>query len=144
MDHIDEHLATVAIDNEYPLAIKAALAIGKKTLNRYYDKTDHSEVFRIAMGMHFLTLPSFFSYLLLVLHPRHKLQYFKNAGWQDEWIERAEEIVRMVFDLSYGSIDTSWATSGETQSKVCVSKFILYNALLFTIGCIVRVSEHLR
>ena len=144
MDHIDEHLATAAIDNEYPLAIKAALAIGKKTLNRYYDKTDHSKVFRIAMGMHFLTLLLFFSYLLLVLHPRHKLQYFKNAGWQDEWIERAEEIVCMVFDLLYGSIDTSWATSGETQSKVCVSKFILYNALLFTIGCIVRVSEHLQ
>jgi hypothetical protein len=62
MDHIDEHLATAAIDrvNKYPLAIKAALAIGKKTLNRYYDKTDHSEVFRIAMGMYFLALPIFF------------------------------------------------------------------------------------
>jgi hypothetical protein len=60
MDHIDEHLATAAIDNEYPLAIKAALAIGKKTLNRYYDKTDHSKVFRIAMGMYFLALPLFF------------------------------------------------------------------------------------
>ena len=144
MDHINEHLATAAINNDYPLAIKAALAIGKKTLNQYYDKTNHSEVFRIAMGMHFLTFLPFFSYLLLVLHPCHKLQYFKNAGWQDEWIERAEEIVCMVFDLLYGSIDTSWATSGETQSKVCVSKFILYNALLFTIGCIVRVSEHLQ
>jgi hypothetical protein len=54
MDHIDEHLATAAIDNKYSLAIKAALAVGKKTLNRYYDKTDQSEVFRIAMGMTFL------------------------------------------------------------------------------------------
>lgn len=60
MDHIDEHLATAAIDNKYPLAIKAALAIGKKTLNRYYDKSDQSEVFRIAMGMYFLALPYFF------------------------------------------------------------------------------------
>ena len=60
MDHIDEHLATAAIDNKYLLAIKAALAIGKKTLNHYYNKTDHSEVFRIAMGMYFLTLPLFF------------------------------------------------------------------------------------
>ena len=84
MDHIDEHLITATIDNEYPLAIKAALVIGKKTLNRYYDKTDQSEVFRIAMGMYFLALPLFFSYLWLVLHPHHKLRYFKNAGWQDE------------------------------------------------------------
>jgi hypothetical protein len=60
MDHIDEHLATAAIDNEYPLAIKVALAIGKKTLNCYYNKTDHSEVFRIAMGMYFFTLLLFF------------------------------------------------------------------------------------
>jgi hypothetical protein len=49
MDHIDKTLAT-ATENNYPLAIKAALIIGKKTLYRYYDKTDHSEVFRIAMG----------------------------------------------------------------------------------------------
>ncbi len=56
MDHIDEHLATAALNSAYPLAIKAALAVGKRTLNRYYDKTDHSEVFRIAMGKFSLTI----------------------------------------------------------------------------------------
>ena len=50
MDHIDQHLATAALNEDYPTSIKAALAIGKTTLNRYYNKTDHSEVFRIAMG----------------------------------------------------------------------------------------------
>jgi hypothetical protein len=50
MDHIDEHLATAVISNKYCPAIKAALAIGKKTINQYYDKTDHSEVFRIVMS----------------------------------------------------------------------------------------------
>lgn len=60
MDHIDEHLATAAIDYEYPLAIKAALALGKKTLNCYYDKSDQSEVFRIAMGTYFLLFHFFF------------------------------------------------------------------------------------
>ena len=129
MDHIDEHLATATIDNKYPLVIKAALVIGKRTLNHYYDKTDHSEVFRIVMGSHFFMLLHFFSYLLLVLHPCHKLQYFENAGWQDEWIERAEEIVCMEFDLSYGSMDMSWATSGEPQlakSKVCAPTLSSY------------------
>jgi hypothetical protein len=123
MDHIDEHLATAALDNEYPLIIKAALAIGKKTLNRYYGKMDHSEVFRIAMGTRCLTVTSpGLSYLLLVLHPHHKLQYFRNAGWEDNWIERAEEIVCTQFDLSYGSLDTSWATSQRprlAKAKVC-------------------------
>jgi hypothetical protein len=51
MDHLDEHLTNAALNSKYPVSIKAAIAIGKKTLNRYYDKTDHSEVFRIAMGM---------------------------------------------------------------------------------------------
>ena len=60
MDHIDKHLATAAMNNKYPLAIKAAIAIGKKTLNHYYDKTDHSEVFRIAMSICFLIIPPFF------------------------------------------------------------------------------------
>ena len=53
MDHIDEHLATAALNADYPKAIKAALAIGKTTLNRYYNKTDHLEIFRIAMGIIF-------------------------------------------------------------------------------------------
>jgi hypothetical protein len=38
-----------------------------------------------------------------VLHPRHKLQYFKTAGWQDEWIQTAEGLVRDEFERSYAS-----------------------------------------
>jgi hypothetical protein len=60
MDHINEHLTTAAIDNCYPLAIKAALAISKKALNCYYDKTDNSEVFRIAMGTNSLFILNLF------------------------------------------------------------------------------------
>jgi hypothetical protein len=123
MDHIDEHLATAATNRRYPPAIKAALAIGKKTLNRYYNKTDHSEVYRIAMGMYLLfDSMILLSYILLVLHPRHKLKYFKNVGWEQEWIDRAEEIVRTEFDKSYGSLDAAWVDSlagKESQSRVC-------------------------
>lgn len=50
MDHIDTYLATATQDTKYPVSIRAALAIGKQTLNRYYNKTDHSEIYRIAMG----------------------------------------------------------------------------------------------
>ena len=55
MDHLDEHLTSAAISHKYDPAIRAAVAIGKKTLNRYYDRTDHSELYRIAMGMYLLT-----------------------------------------------------------------------------------------
>lgn len=52
MDHIDKVLATSS-DSPYKfsVAIRVALAIGKKVMNKYYNKTDHSEVYRIAMGM---------------------------------------------------------------------------------------------
>jgi hypothetical protein len=110
MDHIDEHLATAATSPKYSPAIKAALAIGKKTINRYYDKTDHSEVFRIAMGTWY-TLIHNSTNNILVLHPRHKLQYFKNAGWSAEWIETAKALVRDEFDRSYASLDTGSALS---------------------------------
>jgi hypothetical protein len=50
MDHMDELLSTNSLDAKYEPSIRAALGIAKKTLNRYYDKTDSSEVYRIAMG----------------------------------------------------------------------------------------------
>lgn len=52
MDHIDQHLATAASGNKYNPAIKATLTMGKRTTNRYYDWTDHSEVYRIAMSIY--------------------------------------------------------------------------------------------
>jgi hypothetical protein len=38
-------------------AIWAALSLAKKTLKRYYNLTDNSEVYRIAMGMFSLLMP---------------------------------------------------------------------------------------
>jgi hypothetical protein len=66
MDHLDKHLTNAALNPKYPMSIKATIAIGKKTLNRYYDKTDHSEVFRIAIDIVsfiilFLSLTNFLS-----------------------------------------------------------------------------------
>jgi hypothetical protein len=40
-----------------------------------------------------------------VLHPRHKLSYFKQAGWPTEWINAAEGIVRAEFKRSYAVND---------------------------------------
>ena len=50
MDKIDEVLATNSLNPKYSAAIVAALSIGKKTLNRYYEKTDLSHIYRIAMS----------------------------------------------------------------------------------------------
>jgi hypothetical protein len=53
MDLIDEHVTTRSLDPKLDTAIRASLGLAKKTLNRYYTKTDDSEVYRIAMGERF-------------------------------------------------------------------------------------------
>ncbi|KAF8225689.1 hypothetical protein L208DRAFT_1305354 [Tricholoma matsutake] len=77
MDYINDHLSAQANDCSLSPTIKASLGLRKKTLNRYYLLTDSSEVYHIAM----------------VLHPRHKLLYFKSAKWEQEWIDTAKELV---------------------------------------------------
>ncbi|KAG1904131.1 uncharacterized protein F5891DRAFT_977614 [Suillus fuscotomentosus] len=64
-------------------SIHVAAGLAKKTLNRYYELTDSSEVYRIAM----------------ILHPRHKLAYFKRANWEQQWIDTAETLVRNAYEL---------------------------------------------
>lgn len=50
MDHFDEKLATIIVSPHYSPSIRSAIRFGKKTLNKYYSKTDHSNIYRVAMG----------------------------------------------------------------------------------------------
>jgi hypothetical protein len=51
MDIIDERLTTDSLNkSKYDISIRAALGLAKKMLNRYYNMTDWSELYRIAMG----------------------------------------------------------------------------------------------
>jgi hypothetical protein len=57
MQFIDNILTTSSDpSSKLSLAIRAALAIGKATLDKYYNKTGESEVYAIAMGTFFLFL----------------------------------------------------------------------------------------
>jgi hypothetical protein len=40
IDHLNKHLASIATSPNYGRAIKAAVALGKRTLNKYYNSTD--------------------------------------------------------------------------------------------------------
>jgi hypothetical protein len=50
MDHLDKVFATNSVDSRYQLAIRASLAVAKRTINRYYSLTDSTYVYRIVMG----------------------------------------------------------------------------------------------
>ncbi|TFY82867.1 hypothetical protein EWM64_g1152 [Hericium alpestre] len=89
MNYIDERFATDTIDEKYSVAIRASLSVAKRTLNRYYNLTDDSHVYQIAM----------------VLHPAYKLKYFHDHGWEPEWIETAWQLVRDGWDHSYALVE---------------------------------------
>jgi hypothetical protein len=49
---IDKVLTTSSEQSsKFSLAIRAALTLGKRTLDKYYNKTGESEVYRIAMSV---------------------------------------------------------------------------------------------
>lgn len=53
MDMIDLQLGTKHRQTaEYDYAIRTAMGIAKRTLNKYYELTDSAEAYRIAMGMY--------------------------------------------------------------------------------------------
>lgn len=50
MDMIDQCLTNDSLNRKLSAPIRSAIGLAKKTLNKYYTKTDLSEVYRIAMG----------------------------------------------------------------------------------------------
>ena len=133
MDHIDQQLTAFSRDKKYTISIRTAVTVAKKTLNRYYSLTDSSEVYRIMMGkLVSLYIYQWLTSLHTVLHPRHKLAYFKNVGWQTDWIEMAEALVCEEFNHSYSSIQTSMQS---TEKSPDVNKVCTTGLLLFRISC---------
>ena len=65
---------------------------------------------------------------MLVLHPCHKLAYFKAANWPDKWINIAKDLVTAEFKHMYLTHDeTDDATDDEEAvvepeviKKVCI------------------------
>jgi len=72
-------------------AVRSAAARGLAILNKYYQKSDESFVYRIAMA----------------LDPRYKLSYFNDQHWPPNWINTVKEITRMVYKDDYPSVEVA-------------------------------------
>lgn len=78
------------------------MGLAKKTLNKYYELSDASEAYCIAMSKSENALKLYAAYLRpAVLHPSYKKAYFEHVGWEAEWINIAEGLVRKQFDMKY-------------------------------------------
>ena len=65
-----------------------------------------------------------------MLHPRHKLEYFKRAGWEDDWISTARKIVHDEFERSYSDFELVEEEEDPLPTEVCIScLFRLMNVL---------------
>ena len=67
------------------------------------------------------------NYNSLVLHPCHKLHYFKKARWEDDWINTAQDIVQT--DQTYAFMDIDIP---ETETCSTVVSFFLSTLLFVT------------
>jgi hypothetical protein len=61
-----------------------------------------------------------FQVFFTVLHPRHKLQYFEKAGWEESWIKTSREIVRTEFDQTYAFMDVKEQSNTPPPPSVCI------------------------
>ncbi|GJF00150.1 hypothetical protein PsYK624_164290 [Phanerochaete sordida] len=102
MDLMDEVLTDTSLNEKYAPSIHVACAMGKKTLNRYYDKTDDLNAYHIAM----------------ILHPEHKLEYFKTAKWQPEWIKTAKTVLRDEYERRFTKYDREAAELAIVETGV--------------------------
>jgi hypothetical protein len=63
--------------------------------------------------------------IFVVLHPSHKLTYFAQAGWDDEWRATAEDIEQAEFERAYADLEV--ADSQNTQNVSNCFYFIFSN-----------------
>ncbi|OJT02143.1 hypothetical protein TRAPUB_7401 [Trametes pubescens] len=85
IDVLTSHVDNFKKDDALLPAIRAAAQRGRVILDKYYSLTDDSIVYRIAM----------------ILHPRYKMQYFRDQDWEEEWIAAAVDLVRSEWTTYY-------------------------------------------
>ncbi|KAJ3967637.1 hypothetical protein EV361DRAFT_480009 [Lentinula raphanica] len=99
MDAIDEAFASGIVQCETLSApVCHALSIGKRTLNKYYQLTDDSYVYRMA----------------IVLHPSRKVDYLRKAGWQEAWIDKAVAVTRENWERTFSPAQHTTSSSENT------------------------------
>ncbi|EPT02312.1 hypothetical protein FOMPIDRAFT_64461 [Fomitopsis schrenkii] len=97
MDIIDERLATDTTNAALDPAIRVAVGCAKRTINHYYNKSDESAAYRIAM----------------ILDPQYKFRYFTENGWLDSWISDARFTVRQAYDNNWKGRTSGAANEGD-------------------------------
>ena len=76
-----------------------------------------------------------------VLHPCHKLAYFKSAGWSSEWIETAKELVTNAYNNSYATcaaVETVANTEVDDDLEHAVDKPMVSKNIFDNLPCLAK------
>ncbi|KAJ7203388.1 hypothetical protein GGX14DRAFT_369538, partial [Mycena pura] len=75
--------------------VRAAALAGLGLLDKYYEKTDESIMYRVGM----------------LMHPSYRLSYFEKQDWPQEWKDQALNLARAQWTLNYKVQAPRMATS---------------------------------
>ena len=124
MDKLDNHLNPHTKQPYHP-AIKAAMKLARKKINRYYSLTDLLSVYHIAMGNEPVPLSIMLRWLRpSVLHPGLKLEYFRQQGWEEEWVDNAETLTCKEYIAHYDGKENVVTLAPDAANSVSVMLYL--------------------
>ncbi|KAF8596708.1 hypothetical protein BDV93DRAFT_454383, partial [Ceratobasidium sp. AG-I] len=112
-DRLECEYREMCLDKKLPLWMRQAAYRVRRVLNKYYEKTDKSELYRLAM----------------LLHPSMRTSYFDAAGWEGDWIDTAIEIAETCWKTHYKATSNERIVAPE-KSQFSYSKVSSRIALL--------------
>ena len=124
--------ATLINQMKYKPSIWASLNLAKKTLNCYYNLTDASEVYRIAMGMFLLLLYIFFWYFTVIQCFTHgtSSHISSKQGGQPN----GSTLLRTLFTpSSNGHMRSTMTTKTKGMTNILLSRCVLF---FFQLGAV--------
>ncbi|KIK14984.1 hypothetical protein PISMIDRAFT_16866 [Pisolithus microcarpus 441] len=60
--------------------------------------------------------------IAMVLHPHHKLEYFRHVKWEADWIKTASDLVHNTYETSYATCEVHESPPSASASEVSENK----------------------
>ena len=122
IDLLTRHLDTFRDNDTLLPVIRQVSRLGLAMLNKYYQATDSTPNYRIAMSksnfyMYICIMRSHWPLHTLVLHPAYKTRYFEKHGWPQDWRNEAVELVRREWATRYRPSPNDAQTSVKGKGK---------------------------
>ncbi|QRV78760.1 integrase core domain protein [Ceratobasidium sp. AG-Ba] len=84
-DSLEYEYTNIASDSDQPAYMRAGAQRARTVLNKYYEMTDQSHLYRAA----------------ILLHPSMRRQYLTLAEWPDSWIEESIDLTVKIYRNHY-------------------------------------------